>query len=259
MTDLGTLPGGTYSVAVDVNARGLAVGDASDADGVQHAVAWDRGRIIDLGHLGGGDGSAKAVNDRGQILGESTGADGRPHRFVWDRGVLTDLGPVDPFTTSRDINNAGDVVGTFHATPGAYPCDCRAGMWRDGELIDLGTLGSTGAWLKSYPMDVNNRGVVVGASVTAQEEEHAFRWRDGVMHDLGTLGGPGSRAVAVNDHGAVIGFAAVADQIMHPFLWRDGAMTDLSERGLTVHDDLSDINDRGQLVGTRTQRAMLYR
>jgi probable HAF family extracellular repeat protein len=89
-------------------------------------------------------------------------------------------------------------------------------MWRDGGLSDLGTLGSTGAWLKSYPMDVNNRGVVVGASVTAQEEEHPFRWRD-------------------------------------------GAMTDLSERGLTVHDDLSDINDRGQLVGTRTQRAMLYR
>jgi probable HAF family extracellular repeat protein len=78
------------------------------------------------------------------------------------------------------------------------------------------------------------------------------------MQDLGTLGGPGSRATAINDHGTVIGFAAVADQVMHPFRWRDGTMTDLSEHGLTVQDDLSDVDNRGRLVGTRAGRAVLY-
>jgi hypothetical protein len=57
----------------------------------------------------------------------------------------------------------------------------------------------------------------------------------------------------------VVGFAAVADQINRPFLWRAGVMTDLTGRGLTADDDLSDINDRGHLVGTRSGRAMLFR
>jgi probable HAF family extracellular repeat protein len=94
MTDLGTLPGGGYSVAVDINAYGLVAGNAVDAAGDNHAVVWDRGRIVDLGTLGGAYGSvAAAVNDRGQVLGESSAPDGRQHRFLWQRGTLTDLGP----------------------------------------------------------------------------------------------------------------------------------------------------------------------
>jgi len=260
MTDLGTLPGGGYSVAVDINERGLVVGNASDATGAQRAVAWDRGRIIVLGSLGEpGSAQVAAVNDRGQILGDSSGPDNIGHRVIWHRGAITDLGTYEGLSTTRDINNRGDVVGTYQATPGAYPCDCRAAIWRNGVRTDLGDLGSTGAWLKAYPMDISNRGVVVGASVTAQEEEHAFLWRDGVMRDLGTLGGPGSRAVAVNDRGAVVGFSQIADQVARPFLWRGGVMTDLTTRGLTAGDDLSDINDRGQMVGTRDSRAKLYR
>jgi probable HAF family extracellular repeat protein len=169
MTDLGTLPGGRYSFAQDVNRRGLVAGNAMNAAGDLRAVVWDRGRITDLGDLGGGGGSiAFAVNDRGQVLGESMATDGTSHRFRWENGTLTDLGVVEDYTAARDLNNRGDVVGTFRAEPDRYPCTCRAGLWRDGVLTDLGSLGTVEAWMPSFPTDINNRGTVVGASVTAR-------------------------------------------------------------------------------------------
>jgi probable HAF family extracellular repeat protein len=113
--------------------------------------------------------------------------------------------------------------------------------------------------LQSFPTDVNNPGVVVGSSVNAQEEEHAFAWRDGVMRDLGTLGGPGSRANAINDRGVAVGFAEVADQVSHPARWDGSTVEDLTAHGFAAHDEAADIDDHGRIAGTRDNRATLFR
>ncbi len=42
MTDLGTLPGGSISHALDINSRGQVVGVSSTASGEVHAVLWSR-------------------------------------------------------------------------------------------------------------------------------------------------------------------------------------------------------------------------
>src|SRR5262245_45478325 len=55
MTDLGTLPGGASSVALDINNRGQIVGQATTATGAVHAVMWQRGVVSDLGTFGGAD------------------------------------------------------------------------------------------------------------------------------------------------------------------------------------------------------------
>ena len=53
-------------------------------------------------------------------------------------------------------------------------------------MQDLGTLGGS----YSYCLGINARGQVVGESVTAAGETHAFLWEAGTgMQDLGTLGG----------------------------------------------------------------------
>src|SRR5438067_11104645 len=91
-------------------------------------------------------------------------------------------------------------------------------------MIDLGTLGGTTTEIRA----LNARGQVVGRSVTAAGERHAFLWEDGAMTDLGTLGGTESDAHAVNKHGQIAGISTTGTGFVTDiFLWQDGTMTDL--------------------------------
>ena len=96
--------------------------------------------------------------------------------------------------------------------------------------IDLGTLGGT----YSQVAAVNDRGQVVGSSLTPQNTRHAFSWTQaGGMIDLGTLGGSESVALALNRSGQVVGWSLIAgDTRVHAFLWtQTGGMIDLGTLG----------------------------
>ena len=86
MADLGVLPGGSSSVANDINNNGQAVGSADTASGSSHAVRWDaQGIITDLGVLPGGSYSyATDINNDGQVVGYADTASGNPHAVRWD-------------------------------------------------------------------------------------------------------------------------------------------------------------------------------
>ena len=74
-------------------------------------------------------------------------------------------------------------------------------------MIHLGTLGGE----QSVAYALNDRGQVVGLSMTAGGSWHAFSWtREYGMIDLGTLGGE-SNASAVNAHGQVVGYSYVVE------------------------------------------------
>ena len=79
ITDLGTLPGGDFSVAEGINARGQVVGESNTASGATHAFLWEDGRMTDLGTLPGG-GEAHGINARGQVVGHSNG-----HAVLWSK------------------------------------------------------------------------------------------------------------------------------------------------------------------------------
>src|SRR5437773_576491 len=66
VTDLGTLPGGTFSQATFVNNNGLVTGLATVPDGTQHAVLWRGGRMKDItkSGIGGLNSGAVGVNER---------------------------------------------------------------------------------------------------------------------------------------------------------------------------------------------------
>ena len=117
-------------------------------------------------------------------------------------------------------------------------------------MIDLGTLGG----LLSVAYGINNSGQIVGYSLTAQGQEHAFLDSDGSMRDLGTLGGTRSEAFSVNERGQIVGSSSVAaDVAFHGFLYSDGSMTDLnslvdeSGAGYLIHTGTS-INNAGQIA-----------
>jgi probable HAF family extracellular repeat protein len=72
--DLGTL-GGTNSVARDINADGVIVGEAQLADGSFHAFRYTAGTMVDLNTLLPASSgwellSANAINNRGEIVGQ---------------------------------------------------------------------------------------------------------------------------------------------------------------------------------------------
>jgi probable HAF family extracellular repeat protein len=113
---------------------------------------------------------------------------------------------------------------------------------------DLGTLGG----VSSFPLDVNDDGVVVGYSETPSGSTHAFRWtRSEGMDDLGTLGGNFSVATAVNGSGVVVGASITAGGYEHAFAWIDKiGMLDIGTlAGGFTSSYATGINDKAVVIG----------
>ena len=119
-----------------------------------------------------------------------------------------------------DISERGWVAGFSNRADG----DRHATLWRHGSLTDLGTLGGPHSNVQWHGL--NNRGMVVGISETAETDSLSegwscapffpsvtnrvclgFVWEDGVMTALPTLGGTHGYAASVNDRGQVVGWA----------------------------------------------------
>jgi len=129
MTDLGTL-GGTFSIAIDVNNRGQATGEASIAgDSQYHAFLYSGGIMTDLGGLGGTFAFGTNINSSGQVVGAaSLPGDTEDHGFLYSAGAMTDLNTLIPANSGLTIVSAGginaqgqisatgvDASGNYHA------------------------------------------------------------------------------------------------------------------------------------------------
>jgi len=96
---LGTLPGGSYSEAVAVNADGRVIVGNGDGPGnyESHAIRWEDGVPLDLGTLPGGtDSYSFGVSADGSVVvGDSQSANG-VRAFVWKKTPLSepDPGPI---------------------------------------------------------------------------------------------------------------------------------------------------------------------
>ena len=163
---------------------------------------------------------------------------------------------------AHDINASGDIVG-FGTPPGLFGAfGLHAILWRDGAILDLGTLGGT----ISRAWGINADGVVVGGANTAGDFfVHAFVWRDGTMTDLGTLDGANASSVAfdISSDGSIVGRIDRPNGSRLAVLWEDGAVTDLGSLGGSVSVAYA-INPAGAIVGasetaTGEQHAFLWR
>src|SRR5262249_11865536 len=176
----------------------------------------------------------------------------------------------------NSLNNRGWVAGfSLLSIPRRH-----ATLWRDGSILDLGTLGtadknSNVAW----PVK-NDRGIVAGISQTNTPEPHGeswscaaffggqsgftclgFVWENGVMTPLNPLpGGNNSFATGADNLGRVVGWAengvhdstCVGSQVLqfHPVIWdRSGKIEPLPLFGDDSSGAATAINNRGQIVG----------
>jgi probable HAF family extracellular repeat protein len=87
---------------------------------------WEKGRMRNLGTLGGTFGGANAINSGGQVVGSSslaenpfaclTGEAGC-HPFIWQHGKLEDLGTLGgTFANGEWLNDVGEVIGFSRTT-----------------------------------------------------------------------------------------------------------------------------------------------
>ncbi len=214
MEDLGTL-GGSDTLPVAISDAGQIAGNSytnsipNETTGLPtiDPFFWDKGKMTDIGTLGGVLGFVNDMNNRGQVVGLSDLAgDQIYHAFLWDRRRLKDLGTLGGSTSeARWINEAGEIVG---AADFAGDQIHDAVLWKNDRMIDLGNLGRT-----SFAHANNNNGQVVGASRLADGTIHAFLWeKGGPMADLNDLI-PGNSAltleyaIVVNDRGIIGGTA----------------------------------------------------
>jgi probable HAF family extracellular repeat protein len=257
-------------------------------------------KLIDIATLGGPSSSfgvggyvTRTINSQGTAIAQADTSIPDPYSMIgfdylvnhpvqWRNGVLTDLGALPGVNSSLAswINSRGWVAGFSEdgiTDPQTGFPETTAVLWKDGKIINLGTLGGSSSGANA----VNDWGQVVGGALNTTPdpfpatfynsfiletfpfyffpvttESHAFLWQDGKMYDLGTLGGPDSVAWFVNERGQIAGLSSI-DSIPSPlgvptvdaFFWADGKMVDVGNLGGTF-SFVAGLNNRGQMTGT---------
>jgi probable HAF family extracellular repeat protein len=188
--------GGVESYFLDINNRNLISGRNIEASGYDNPLYWENGVVTALTDLAvsGDGGTARGVNGNGQIVGyvDSDGVlDGSAKNtaIVWNKdanGVyqLTDLGTFGgDQATLRDINNAGQIIGSSTSGSGSTATSTLFLLQADGTFTAIGSLGGNTGSVNG----INEFGQVVGASQIAAATNHAYVWSGGVLSDLNNL------------------------------------------------------------------------
>jgi len=237
VTDLGTLPGGTYSQATAINSFGQVAG-YSDGPVSQHAFLWSEAHgMQDLGTLfSGGPSWGAGINDLGHVTGGSWVDEADNAAFLWtpEQGMQEIVYVIDG-QGGLAINAFDEVAGSTTVEPP------EAFVWtkKSGELNLNTILGGLGGTANG----VNDHRQVVGYYDSLDGSFHAYRWTEQLgVEDLGE-----GFANAINFVGNVVGTTAVAG---NAFLWTEnGGMQNLGTLAGDEESSAAAINFFGQVVG----------
>jgi probable HAF family extracellular repeat protein len=246
--DLGT---GYNSTPTAINGSGVVVGNYQAGNGQNRAFLWEDGNARDAGSLWGMT-QAASVSEHGVVVGLSVNSQNQQRAVRIDANGVTDLGalPNAQAAVALGINSDGWIVGSTMVPSGSTSA-YRATLWRDGNIIDIGTLGGTQAEARG----ISEAGHIVGWATTATAGQHAFRWtQSGGMIDLGTLGGTGAYSFAfdANTQGTVVG-ASTSPDGYRGFMWTPGTgMQALPVLPGFLESWASALNNQNQVVGYST-------
>ena len=221
--------------------------------------------ITDLGTLGGYESLGIYVNNGGQVIGIASNAIPDPYSlfgwgaqlrtFLWENGVKRDLGtlggpdaiPGANCTNQRNGLIVGESYTSFIPNPSTGVPTIDPFLWKNGRMLDLGTLGGT----FGFAQCANSGGQVAGQSnLSGDSTFHPFFWERGVLTDLGTFGGNNGTTNWMNEAGDVVGKADLPGSQTHDgFLWRHGVMTDLGTVPGDPCSNATSINENRQIVG----------
>jgi probable HAF family extracellular repeat protein len=202
MLDAGSL-GGTLAVVsgiVTLNDRDQMTGDSTLAgDATSHPFYWSKSKgMVDVGTLGGDNGSADSINNGGMIVGAADLPGSQTHdAFLWTRkSGMQDLGTQDgdPCSHAISINSSGQIVGAS--------TDCsnflHAFLWENGgPMIDLNNFVPPGSGVTlTEATYISDNGEISVQAVLSNGDNHAGLLIPCDYNDNGNGCEDGSRAVA---------------------------------------------------------------
>ena len=140
--------------------------------------------------------SGTAINADAVVAGHADNG-GDLEAFKYDGAVqfLGTLGGAN--SNARDINDAGDIVGSADTAGGQR----HAFLYRDGVMTDLHTLAGT----TSDASRINEAGTVIGSHSPSSGTFRGFVSDGMTMSDLGTLGAGTTSPYDLNELGVIVG------------------------------------------------------
>jgi uncharacterized membrane protein len=155
--------------------------------------------------------------------------------------------PGGNLTSTRGINNHGEIVGSYRVTPPRH-----ALLIKGGQYIPLAPTSLLGTQL-SEAHAVNDRGDAVGVYLDDNGFTHGFLLRKGVLTTLDFPGASETFAFGMNESGTVVGFWDILDSsgnplVFHGFTWNNGNFTQVDFPG-SGDTSILGINARGDYVG----------
>lgn len=190
---------------------------------------------------------AWGLNDQGEVVGNvdriCEDCDGGQKPYLWRAGVPSEL-PLLPGThrsgSAQSVNNKGRIVG-YNYIDGVF----HAVLWRDGQAINLPSLGSLAgqAQTDSTAHFINENNVVVGTSRRTPDslDDIAVRWD--AKGRITELAG-GSSAVGINRAGTIVGQGG-----NHAVAWQNDQLIRLVQDADASASIARDINESGTIVG----------
>ncbi|WP_096359274.1 hypothetical protein [Microbacterium sp. TPU 3598] len=258
-------------VALDANARGVAVGTA---DGGAVGVVWDEsGAGALLPRLEAGPSTPAGVSDAGVVVANGFLQSWRKQPFlVTHDGIerlplphsahgqaveaeVSDIADDDTVVGWAEIehddhDDAAPAAQTFHAEP-----VLQASLWRHGEATTLESPG--GIESDSIANAVNPSGASIGGMAVVDGVECPVLWDSGKPRVLPLPEGRFSGWVtAVNDTGLAVGSiveTVAARNVESAALWRGSELVRLDDAVVLPEGHrmiaANDVNSRGQVAG----------
>jgi probable HAF family extracellular repeat protein len=213
-----------------LNNLGETAGFFFGLDGNYNGFLYADGAMLDYSPPGDNRTFSRGMNDNGIVVGWTTYWP--PQRgFRYDGETFTELQTLGgPYSEAKDVNNAGDIVGSaYTGPPDEYG---RAALWRDGDIINLGAIDDAPF---SEAKAINENGMIVGWSWNADWDRRAAYWTadlEGPI-ELPSFSPPERHTIAhdVNDAEQIVGQVEIEPLDGLPryraALWQDGEVIDL--------------------------------
>lgn len=161
-TELGTLAGGSWTLAEGLSGNGDVAGYGDTASGILGFEWTNAAGMLALGTLGGNSSYGMAVNDSGVVAGSATLGSGYLNAASWQNGIATGLGTLGGNNSyAYGINDAGIIVGDSWTSGNA---STHAFIVLDGVMVDLNSLldSADSGWVVTAAYGINDSGQIAG-------------------------------------------------------------------------------------------------